>query len=240
MPPSAQSFRASPRRSSSASAASAYSPAAAHPQWVSVACGAARGDLHVPTLRVVPVDARGRAGAALSLAEFERSGGLGRYKKPPASVMVAGPGGVQVALGRWLAGGGGGGAPGGGRASPPVGGGGADSESDEDVAIAASQTLMSLSRSSSAGGGLSAGSARDAGRPSPSPPSPLSPAPGAHAPARPTPTRPTQYAAAALYARVCAAQAGAPPAAVAHPAAAQVATTAALAAAGRVHARGIV
>lgn len=71
------------------------------PEWVRVRCGTARGDLHVPTMQVTVVHLRDNSCRALSLAEFEQSGGLHcGCSQWQSSVLVEDCG---LPLGRWLA-----------------------------------------------------------------------------------------------------------------------------------------
>lgn len=75
------------------------------PTWITIRCGAVRGDLHVESLSVTPIDHRGkpRAGGAVTLREFGNMGS-GQYNTGPyevdAPIIVEGAG---MSLHRWLA-----------------------------------------------------------------------------------------------------------------------------------------
>jgi hypothetical protein len=68
------------------------------PEWVRVRCGHAIGDLHVPSMQVTTVNLRTNTCLALSLAEFEESGGQG-VGQWQTSIIVEDCG---LPLTRWL------------------------------------------------------------------------------------------------------------------------------------------
>ena len=69
------------------------------PEWVRVRCGHAIGDLHVPSMQVTTVNLRTNTCLALSLTDFESSGGQGLSGQWQTSVIVEDCG---LPLGRWL------------------------------------------------------------------------------------------------------------------------------------------